>query len=182
MRRLPSPAEAAEILARRRTRPARRPPPPAGRAISKLIKSLGERFGQGPQALQGRWREIVGEVLGRRTEPMKLIKPRGSKAGGGSILELKVDGPAAAIVQHQAEDIIARVNLVLGAGAIASLRIVQGPVRAPATPAPKRSRRGAPLDAAKEAALQSELATVPDGPLREALTRLGRGVLRDAEG
>ena len=182
MRRLPSPAEAAEILARRRTRPARRPPPPAGRALSKLIKSLDERFGQGPHALQSRWREIVGDVLSRRTEPVKLIKPRGPKADGGSILELKVDGPAAAIVQHQAEDIIARVNLVLGAGAVTKLRIIQGPVRAAATPAPKRLRRGAPLDAAQEAALQSELSSVPEGPLREALTRLGRGVLRNGEG
>ena len=181
MRRLPSPAEAAEILARRRTRPARRPPPPAGRALGKLVKALDERFGQGPHALQAHWKEIVGEVLSRHTEPVKLIRPRGSKAGGGSILELRVNGPTAAIVQHQAGDILAKVNLVLGSGAATQLRIVQGPIRAPATQ-PKRSRRNAPLDAADEAALTAELSSVPEGPLRDALMRLGRGVMRDAKG
>lgn len=178
---MPSPAEAAEILARHRTRPARRPPPPAGRALTKLVKTLDERFGQGPHALQAHWKEIVGEVLSRHTEPVKLIRPRGSKANDGAILELRVNGPAAAIVQHQANDILAKVNLVLGAGAARQLRIVQGPVRAPSTP-PKRVRRNTPLDAADEAALAAELSSVPEGPLREALLRLGRGVMRDAKG
>ncbi len=38
---------------------------------------------------------------------MKLVKQR----GGGSVLELKVDGPAAALIQHQAPEILSRVNL-----------------------------------------------------------------------
>ncbi len=145
------------------------------------MKALDERFGKGPHALQAHWKEIVGEVLSRHTEPVKLIRPRGSKAGEGSILELRVNGPAAAIVQHQASDILAKVNLVLGAGAATQLRIVQGPIRAPAGQ-PKRTRRNGPLDAADEAALASELSSVPEGPLRDALLRLGRGVLRDAKG
>src|SRR5690348_9458051 len=109
-RDLPTAAEAAAILAAKRTRPPRRPAPPAGVRLSKLVKALDDRFGRGPETLKARWREIVGETLARHTEPSRLTKPRN---GGGAALELKVEGPAAALIQHQAPDIIARVNLFL---------------------------------------------------------------------
>ena len=178
-RPLPTAEEAARILSMKRTRPAGRPPPAAGRALAGLIKTLDQRFGQGSEGLKARWREIVGETLARRTEPVKLTRPRGAE---GQVLELKVDGPSAAIVQHQASDILQRVNLVLGAGAVTRLRIVQGPVRAAArsepTPAAVRRRRATPLDAAAEAELARSLETLPEGGLKQALARLGREVMR----
>ncbi len=179
-RRLPTPEETALILAERRTRPARRAPPAAGRGLNPIIKSLEERFGQGPDVLRARWREIAGEALAARTEPVKLIRSR----TGGATLELKVDGPAAALIQHQAPEVLARVNLFLGQGQVARLRIVQGRVRPPpgvaaaARSAQARRRRNQPLDAAEEAALEESLAKAPEGPLKQALRRLGRGVLR----
>lgn len=164
------------ILTAKRTRPQRRPPPPAGRALNKTLKELDARFGQGPGALTARWREIVGAEVARRTEPVKLVKGRN---GQPSSLEIRVAGPAAAIIQHQAQDILARVNLFLGAEAVQKLRIVQGPLRpANETMAPAPRKRAAPLDAAKEAQLAKDLADAPDGPLKDALTRLGRAVLR----
>jgi hypothetical protein len=180
MRDLPSPKEAAEILKRRRTRPVRRPPPAAGRAVARLMRSLDTSFGPSIGPLQSRWQEIVGPTLWRVSEPVKLVKPRGAKAHEGATLELRVDGPAAAIVQHQAEDIIARVNLALGSGAVSRLRVVQGLIRRAGGVA-KPPRRKPPLDAAKEAALSASLAEAPDGPLKAALLKLGRAVLRDAE-
>jgi hypothetical protein len=172
-------SEAAAILARKRSRPQHRPPPPAGRNLNKLLKALDERFGQGPGALQARWREIVGEDIARRTEPVKLTKPRG---GGPAALEIRVAGPAAALIQHQAPEIVARVNLFLGAGAVNKLRIVQGPLRAAAESARPVRRNTAPLDAAAEAELAASLADAPEGPLKAALLSLGRNVLRDRRG
>ena len=178
-RPLPTAAEAAEILAKKRTRPVRRPPPPVGRSLAPHIKALEEKFGKGTSGLSARWREIVGELLARRTEPVKLVKPRG---GGSATLEIRVDGPAAALIQHQAPEILSRVNLFLGEGAVAKLRIVQGPVRLSATgagPAAKAKARArmTPLDAAAEAELAESLAEAPE-QLKLALTRLGRAVLR----
>lgn len=173
-RDLPTLEEAAAILTRRRTRPQRRPPPPAGRALNRLVRELDAKFGQGPGVLQARWREIVGTEIARRTEPVKLTKPR---AGGPGTLEIRVAGPAALMVQHQAPEILARVNLFLGEGAAARLRIVQGPLRAQPAAKPVR-RRSPPLDAAQEAELAKGLATAPDTPLKDALLALGRGVLR----
>ena len=175
-RPLPSAAEATAILARKRSRPPPRPPPVVGRGLSRLLKSLDERFGQGPGALQARWREIVGSEIAKRTEPVKLSKPRG---GGPAALEIRVAGPSAALIQHQAPEIVGRVNLFLGAGAVNKLRIVQGPLRGDGESVRPTRRKSPPLDAAAEAELAKSLAETPDGPLKAALLRLGRGVLRE---
>lgn len=175
-RPLPDLKETAEILAHKRTRPPARTAAPAGRRLNRFIKELDERFGAGPAMLQARWREIVGEQLARRTEPVKVSRPR---TGGPGSLEIRVDGPAATLIQHQAPEIIARVNMVLGADAVARLRIVQGPVRKVETaPIGGGRRRKPPLDAAAEAQLEAGLAQAPDTPLKQALRRLGREVLR----
>jgi hypothetical protein len=173
-RRLPSTAEALEILKSKRSRPAHRPPPPAGRALSGYVRELDAKFGQGASALSARWKEVVGPDIARRTEPVKLVKGRN---GGPSSLEIRVAGPSAAIVQHQAHEILARVNLFLGSDAVQKLRIVQGPLTRQ-EPAATPRRRNAPLDAAAEAELAQGLAAAPDGKLKQALLALGRGVLR----
>ena len=170
--------EALRILSAKRSRPPRRPPPPLGRALNKTLKELDARFGQGSTALEARWREVVGAEIAKRTEPVKL--PRG-RNGGPSTLEIRVAGPAAAIIQHQAQEILARVNLFLGAEAVQKLRIVQGPLQNKYEPAAKPRRRLPPLDAAAEAGLQAELAAAPSGKLKAALLALGRGVLRRAQ-
>jgi hypothetical protein len=178
-RSLPTPEEALRILATKRTRPARRPPPPLGRALGKALREFDAKFGQGPGALQARWREVVGAEIAKRTEVVKLTKGRN---GGPSTLEIRVAGPAAAIVQHQAHEILARVNLFLGAEAVQKLRIVQGPLRPGAPAQPAARRRLQPLDAAQEAELEKGLAEAPDGPMKAALLALGRGVLRQGRG
>ncbi len=182
-RTLPSAQETVRILANRRTRAPPGPPPAAGRALIKTIKALEGRFGQGADALKARWREIVGDELARRTEPSRFVK---SRQQDGSTLELRVEGPSAAIIQHRGPEILERVNLFLGAGAVARLRIVQGPLRGRAqqragrTPTALRRRAKGPLDAAAEQSLAAELAGFAEGPLKAALTRLGREVMRDA--
>jgi hypothetical protein len=177
MRRpLPTAEEALAILRKKRTRPQRRPPPPAGKSLAPLLKQLEERFGKGPAALQARWREIVGDTLARRTEPVRIIKGRN---GEGGALELRVDGPVASLIQHQAPQITARLDMLLGKGVVTRLRIVQGPVKAAAAPVSQRPRRKPPLDAALEKQLSDSLSEQPDGGLKDALLKLGRGVLRE---
>lgn len=174
-RPLPSEAEARAILAQRRTRPAPRPAPKAGKALTGLVKDLDGRFGKGVGALQPQWREIVGERLAKVTLPLKLSRPR---AGGGATLELRVPGPAALLIQHQSADILSRVNLFLGPGSVERLRIAQGPLpRVAEVATPRATRSAAPLPAAQEARLTASLSGAPDG-LRQALARLGREVLK----
>ena len=177
-RSLPSQAEAAAILAARRPRPPPRPPRHAARGLAATMKALEAKFGAGSGDLKSRWREIVGESLALRSEPVKLVKSR----TGGATLELRVAGPVAALIQHQAPLILDRLNVYLGEGAVVRLRIVQGPLTRTAaaskSAAPIRRARP-PLDAAAERKLADELAATPEGPLKAALLRLGREVLRE---
>jgi hypothetical protein len=175
MRRpLPTEAEAREILARRRTRPAPRPAPRAGRALQDFIREMDQKLGRGAGALEPRWREIVGERLARVCRPRKLTRGRD---GRGGTLELRVAGAAALLVQHQAEEILGKVNLFLGAGSVEKLRIAQGPVTPLPEPTarPARAKAPPPLSAAEEAELNAAVASAP-GPLAEALAKLGRAV------
>ena len=101
---------------------------------------------------------------------MKLSKSR----TGGGVLELKVDGPAAALIQHQAPPILDRVNLYLGAGTVVKLRIVQGPLASrrrgqgrPDAPPPRRRWTPAPRRAG------ISLAGWPEGPLKDARCAAG---------
>lgn len=173
-RQLPTLEETRAILAAKRTRPPRRAPPPAGRALNAFVKALDAKYGQGAGALTARWKEVVGPEIARRTEPVKLTRGRN---GGPATLEIRVAGPAAAIIQHQAHEVLARVNLFLGPDAVQKLRIVQGPLQRAEPPAQMR-RRAVPLDAAAEAKLAEGLAEAPDGQLKDALLALGRGVLK----
>jgi hypothetical protein len=180
-RSLPSPLEAKLILKARRTRPAAGPPPAAAKALAPTLKALDQKFGQGAEGLKARWREVVGDTLAKRTEPIRLVRGR---AGGPASLELRVEGPSATLIQHQSKDLLARVNLFLGPEAVDRLRIVQGPLRGK----PASAIRGAqtafsrrhqpPLDAAAESALIETLSDLSDSPLKSALMRLGRAVLR----
>lgn len=176
MRRpLPTDAEVRDILSRRRTRPAPRPAPRAGKALTPLIKKLDEQFGRGAGALEPRWREIVGDRLARVTRPQKLTKGKGGQPG---VLELRVAGAAALLVQHQSQDILARVNLFLGAGSVDRLRIAQGPIKPlpEASARPRRASAPPPLSAAAEAELAASVAAAP-AELQAALARLGRAAL-----
>ena len=110
-RTLPTDAEVREILSRRRTRPAPRVAPRAGKALTPLIKKLDAQFGRSASALEPLWIEIVGERLARITSPKNIIKGR---AGQPGILELRVVSAVALLVQHQSEEILAKVNLFLG--------------------------------------------------------------------
>lgn len=175
-RPLPTAEEAIAILTRRRTRPPMRPPPAAGKNLAPLLKALEAKHGQGPSALQTRWKEIVGEPLARRTEPVRIIKGRN---GEGGALELRVDGPVASLIQHQAPQITARLDMLLGKGVVTRLRIVQGPLKNTAPPVVQKPRRKPPLDAAQERQLSDGLSAQPEGSLKDALLKLGRAVLRN---
>lgn len=173
-RRLPSEAEAQEILRRHKTRPAYRPAPNVARTLAPVIRRLDDRFGQGAAGLDARWPEIVGESLARVSRPEKLTKARGTAPG---TLELRVVGAASTFVQHQSEEIMQRVNLVLGHGAVGRLRIVQGPIKPRPGPA-VRASAPPPLPADLDQALLNALPPDLDPRLRDSLLRLGRGVAR----
>ncbi|WP_297802550.1 DciA family protein [uncultured Brevundimonas sp.] len=175
-RPLPSEEETLRILSERRTKRTLRPPPLASQKLQKFIRELDQKFGRDANSLEPRWAEIVGERIARVSNPMRIIKGKGN---AGGVLELKVVGPAALLVQHQQEEIINQVNLYLGSKTVEKIRIQQGPVKALTSAAKPKSRTRPPLPPippAAEAELEQSVAHLPEH-LRKALTKLGKAAI-----
>lgn len=152
-----------------------------GALIGTVIEPLCAKRGFATADLIQGWADVVGPRYARATQPEKLIWPRregiaGANVRTGATLVVRVDAGMAIYLQHEAAVIIERVNGFLGFGAVAALRIVQGPIDGPPSPV----RPAAPSPAAARRAAASVAEVESDG-LRAALERLGRAVYRDIE-
>jgi hypothetical protein len=155
--------------------PRRRGPVTLGELIGRVIDPVTKRRGFQTTDLIAAWPEIVGSHISDCTRPEKIVWPKGEEMEGApALLVVRVDGPRAVYVQHEAGQIVERVNAFLGYGAIGHIRIIQAPVKARREKAPPKAAALAPE---AEARLSETVAAVPEGDLRAALARLGRGVL-----
>jgi hypothetical protein len=151
-----------------------------GSFLPGLTRKAFEKYGFSAASLVTDWATIAGRELAAYTAPERLKWPRAversdddageaGKGRPGATLVLRVDGGRSLDVQHNARQIIERINAYFGYAAVAELRIVQAPVGAEdrfARPAPRASAR--PLTA--------EVAHIADPGLRDALARLGAEV------
>jgi hypothetical protein len=157
----------------------RRGPVMLSELVGKLIDPATKRRGFATTDLIAAWPEIVGTRFADCTRPEKIVWPKGeAMEGAPALLVLRVDGPKAILVQHEAGQIIERVNAFLGYGAVGHLRIVQAPLKGIRPPQPEVPRQLAP-DA--EARLAEAVAAVPNDDVRAALSRLGRGILTEKQ-
>ena len=165
--RLPTAAEAAAhpgASGARGRRAGRRRRP--GASLATLIKELDEQFGQGAGAPGGPL------ARDRRRDPGPAHRAgeadQGPRRRPARRWRCAVDGPAAALIQHQAPEILARVNLFLGAGAVGQAAHRPGPGAQrrdppPAAAAKARRRRRRRSTPPHEAELAAGLADAPDG-------------------
>ncbi len=157
---------------------ARTPPPePERRArpvgIGELLPEVGgvafRRFGFARGALLMRWSEVVGPVYARWSVPEALRPGRGR--GAGATLVIRVEGAFATQMAHVLPQVEARANRILGCGAVARVRLVQGAVpRPPARPAPP------PAGGTRQPAAAANLQHIRDPELRLALEALAETV------
>jgi hypothetical protein len=156
-----------------------------GAFVARMLDPIARARGFATTALLTEWPAVVGADLARFTSPDKVIWPRRNddpegkdRISGwrteGATLVLKVDGPRAIEVQHQAEQILERVNRYFGYRAIAQLRFLQAPLdRETALPV---------AQAAPEPIPGSDLPgaeAIDDQGLAAALRRLAAGVKAD---
>jgi hypothetical protein len=153
---------------------------PAAALIAGQVAAAGRRRGLGDGRLLAHWAEIAGGELSRLTRPVRLARGRG---GSGATLTLACEGALAPVVQMRLPEILARVNAVLGPGAVARIVLAQsaglgrgadapGLAEPPATWAPAP----AAADAAAPAAAEM-VAGIADPGLRAALERLAACIL-----
>jgi hypothetical protein len=147
-----------------------------GELVGKVIDPVAKRRGFASTDIIAAWREIVGPRFAEWTRPEKILWPKGEEMEGApALLVLRVDGPRAVFVQHEAGQIVERVNAFLGYGAIGHIRIIQAPVRT----AKSQVSRPHPLTPDEESRVSRSISKVEHERLREALERLGRSVVAD---
>lgn len=131
-------------------------PQSVGALVPALTRPVFRKRAPASAQLLSDWDSIVGPALAATTTPRRL---------SGTTLTLACAGPVAMELQHMAGPLMARINAHLGRIVVDRLRFVQDVYAAPALPA-----------AVADAAPAVELPGIPGGPLRDALTALGRSV------
>lgn len=121
--------------------------------------------------LVSEWPAIVGETVAGGTAPLKLVFA-GAKGRNG-LLHLRVASGLAPLLVHEAPRIVERINAYFGYGAVAGLRLQQGPVPARRRPRPAPPP---PLGAAEAARIEKLVAPIRHPALRDSLRRLGAAV------
>jgi hypothetical protein len=125
------------------------------------------------------WPEIVGPRLAGRCEPVKIQwpkRPRGASpdtpAEPGTLV-LRVESAFGLEVQHMAPVLLERVNAYFGWRCLGRIALRQGPVGT----GKKKPGTTRDLDPAALAEAREKVAGVADDELREALVRLGAGII-----
>jgi len=136
-----------------------------GATVPGLIRPLAKGRGTALASLLAEWPLIVGDELARVSLPEKFT---------GSTLRLLVMPSAALVLQHDAPQIVARINAYYGRSAVTRLSLVQGPL--PVAAPPRRPARPT-LSAHRQASLKTATEGISDDRLKAALERLGRAIL-----
>ncbi|MBX3596981.1 MAG: DUF721 domain-containing protein [Rhizobiaceae bacterium] len=150
------------------------PVPVADLAGEILDPVLRKRAGLSVALVQS-WDEIVGPRIAVSSRPEKIQWGRRrdeDEPFEPAVLVIACEGLAALHIQHEADEIIARVNSFLGYVAIGRLRIVQKPVQQHKPERPKLRE----LDTDEQNRLKKIVSGIEDEGLRLALERLGASV------
>jgi hypothetical protein len=140
-------------------------PRPVGALLPALVRPAFRKRAPATAQVLADWEAIVGPALAAVTTPRKLFS---------GTLAIACAGPVAMELQHLSEELMARINGHLGRVAVTRLRFIQDvPPPLPAPPPPRPQAR----EAARRA-----VASLPAGPLRDALEALGRVVLTERPG
>lgn len=131
--------------------------------------------------LLGMWDDIVGPEFAECTRPEKIKWPRRASQDEDFLpgtLTIACEGARALFLAHSQDQLIQRLNSVFGFPAVERVKIVQKPVSDA-----KRRRNTAPeLGREDKQRLRDMISNVEDPKLREALARLGTGVMGKAKG
>jgi len=136
-----------------------------------LFRPAFERYGQAWADLLRQWPAVAGEDLARISRPERLAK---STRNGEPLTRLVVrcTPGAALLVEHDQTRIVERINVVYGFRFVDGLKVISGDIGIPGPQAAPPQNH--PNDAL---ALKARLRSIGDDRLREALLRLGQGVL-----
>ncbi|MEP4029841.1 DciA family protein [Roseibium polysiphoniae] len=158
---------------------ARQGAKPLADLVGKAMTPACRKRGFASVDILAAWPDIVGERYGERVQPDRIIWPRrtgedGEMTADPATLVVHTDGATALMLSHETRQLIERINTFYGWAAIGRIKITQKPVEVRRKPKPRALRS---LTGEEEARLESQLETVANDRLREALKKLGTQVI-----
>jgi hypothetical protein len=140
-----------------------------------LTRAAFARYGFAYADLLTQWPAIVGDSVAQWSEPERIKWPRAGadERKQGGTLVIRVTPGRGLDLQHETPRIIDRINAFYGYPAVTAVKIRQSPLSRKKA----QTRPLQPLDPGQAQALESRLDGVADSHLKEALRRLGQGVL-----
>lgn len=153
-------------LEHNRGKPQYRHAPSAAMATNRILRPLSKKFGPGKNALQNHWPQIIGEKWAALSRPMAI---RGGKTGKSLLIEAK--GPAAALIQANAGQLLGKINQFLGKDTITKIIVKQGSMK-------PNTQTAAKTTAIKTSPEQqpSSVKNNPENAFQTALDNLGKKV------
>ena len=139
-------------------------PRPIGALVPAIARPAFRKRSPAAAQVMADWASIVGPKLAAVTTPRRLSAGR---------LTIACVGPMAMELQHQATELISRINTHLGSAVVERLGFVQ----AVDAPGPAGVAVRPRLSAADERRATEAVQAVPSGELRDALAALSRAVL-----
>jgi hypothetical protein len=136
--------------------------------IAKTLDPIARKRGLARAELIAWWPDIVGAAYAGRTVPECI---RWTRDGKAATLFVRCDPALVLQFQHEADRVRERLNSYFGYAAVGAVRVVQKPVAV----GPSERRERAPRTDVP-ASVERKLDGV-DGPLRDSLAALARGVL-----
>jgi hypothetical protein len=131
-------------------------PRAVGALVPGLIRPVFKRKSAASAQVMTDWPLIIGPALAAVTAPRRL---------SGSTLTIACAGPVAMELQHMTAEILSRINGHLGQVVVERLRFVQDTLIVATPVAPIAHPLPPPV-----------ITGLPEGPLHEALVRLGQAV------
>lgn len=140
-----------------------------------LTRAAFARYGFAYADLLTQWPAIVGDNVAQWSEPERIKWPRAGadERKQGGTLVIRVTPGRGLDLQHETPRIIDRINAFYGYPAVRTVKIRQSPLSRKKALSPALQ----PLDTGQATALETRLEGVSDPELKEALRRLGHGVL-----
>jgi len=148
---------------------------PLSSHVAARLEPIMRKKGGFDLTLLENWPQIVGEQMAQICIPFKINWPRSAaeRQTKPATLSIACEGMASLKIQHQADEIIEKINLFFGFHAIGKIKIVQKP----SSHMPAMSPLARPLNPDETAWLEKQTRFIADDVLRCSMVRLGENII-----
>jgi hypothetical protein len=141
----------------------------SGQSFSRKYVSLGR--------ILSSWKEIVGEKLAGKAQPVKINYRKREKGGNPvAILDIAASSADSTLLHYQKDLILERINQIFGDKWVTAIRFVATPVSIKGRTA-KKSR--IPLTEDEKSHLSGMLESLADPDLKAKLETLGTAIITE---